>query len=369
LFGQTKTGDKMKTLRSLTILLIFVGLISSQGMAQEKRGRGGPKKGAAAKGGHSEFPAYPARQAHSPRIPVHNDSLGNRVTQDHVNRVDFAHGRAETLMRKNEHVTDVVRVERAHFVNVYRPEFEQRNIIFNRYIGNYNALVRSHPRYLGFWHSHFFYGGFYYGFHPVLDIDTYFYNPMVYWFYAKSFDDQYYRNWYQTSYEAYPKLQKPFEYHGLYYPTENLRLLLFGVSAMPVEKQVAFRDSVEVFTKKLAQNLADNFNTHVKLAKGDISITHYEILGYDDAIVLEGAVIFNGNVLNFKGFLDLSNPGSTKVVAPISLDKEPTADQIKRLDDITAQVDSIKGEPSQPQSETPTADAMSSGEVTADPTH
>ncbi len=377
------------------IFSIGILLTAHPGVAQEKREhRAGGMEGRRAEAipkqnRKSEFPAYqkqaPRRsseqmnhKANAPKnfqrtaVPVRPDSMGNRVTQDHLNRVTFAHDRVENHMRPDSHVNSVVSVGRAHYVNFYRPTFEQRTVVFNGYVNHYNGFMIGHPGYWGPWHSHSFYGGFYWGFHPVVDIDAYFYNPMVYWFYAAKLDDSYNRNWYKAEYNAYPELQRPFEYHGLYYPTENLRQLLLGVSAMPVEKQARFRTAIQTFTKKLAQQMANGLGRHVKLSNGDIAVTHYEIIGYDDAAVMEGIVNFEGKSFDFKGFVDLEKPEKTLAFVPASENSSPTGNETTQLDAMNDRIAVIKGMPAQndvaaePES-SPAVTPPVAAEVSADP--
>jgi hypothetical protein len=322
-------------------------------------------------GGHPkkfEFPPYPKFERNK-NLRFLPDSLGNRITEDHLKRIELANTRTNDLMKKNHHVTEAVRVGRVKFSNLYRPEFEHRSPVFDAALQRFNMHIVSHPKIINSWNSHYFYGGFHYGFHPIHDIDVYFYNPLVYWFYVRNFDEQYYRNWYTAEYDAYPQLHTPFMYAGLYYPTENLRQLLFGVSAMTVQKQIHFREGVSLFTKKLAQSLANSFGSRIRLTTGDIVVSHYEVLGYDEAIVLEGLVTAAGKDYNYKGLIDLRNPGMTVVFAPASLDVAPTAAQIHSLDQLNAKIAEIKGEP------TPVAPVLMAtpeetpGEVTAEPEH
>jgi hypothetical protein len=273
------------------------------------------------------FPSYPKKN--TPPIR-HFDSIGNKVTHDHMSRVDFANHRSEDSMKNNERITGVVQQGRTHFVNHYRPDFEKRTVIVNNYISNYNRIIVERPLVIERWRHHHFYGGFYYGFHPILNIDAYFYNPMVYWFYVPTYQEYYYRTWYHDSdYDTYPSLHYPFAYHGLYYPTENLKQLLFGVSGMTVDRQVQFRAAITIFTKNLAQELADSSGKHVRMSNGDIVLTHYEVLGYDQAIQVDGFVTENGIESNFKGILDLQNPAKSSAVVITSLEKDPTPQQIK----------------------------------------
>jgi hypothetical protein len=366
--------------------LLGIALIQTPSFAAEFGGHGGgggephgsairkrPAKGTTA----SSFPKYPVRsQISSPNggrpvfqnVPAHADSLGNRVTADHLNRVEFAGGRSEALMRNDVHVTDVVRAGRAHFVNFYRPEFVRKTVVIDGFVNRYNSVVIGNPPFLGAWRSHYFYGGLYWGFHPVVDIDAYFYNPMVYWFYVPTADDHYYRNWYADRYDAYPELHKPFEFHGLYYPTENLKQLLFGVSAMSVEKQVAFREAISRFTRVLAQKMANGLDAHVHLSNGDVDVTHYEVIGYDNAIDLEGFVTFEGKGYNFKGLVDLESPNQTDVFVPATWDKNPSPEQLSTLDSLNERINTLKGEPAQEQP-APVSAVPTPGEVQADPDH
>lgn len=356
-------------------ILIFIFsllLLQSGATAAEKRGGGGGVNRQRAV--QSAFPKYPEAANHrgestfARKVPAHPDSLGNHVTEDHLNRVEFAHGRAENVMKTNIHVTDVVHVGRARYATFYRPEFEQRNIVINGYIQNYHRLVLLNPPYLGLWHRHFFYGGFYYGFHPVLDIDLYFYNPMVHWFYVGAFDEGYYRNWYKAEYDAYPELHHSFEYHGLYFPTDNLKQLLFGVSAMPIDKQINFRIAMVQFTKRIAQQMANGLDTHVKLSNGDISVTHYEILSYDNGVALDGFVTFKGKSYNFRGLLDLVSTSQTDVFVPANWEGEPSEKQLAQLDSVNGKIDVIRGGPSLAPADMVSA-APAPSEVNAEPEH
>jgi hypothetical protein len=342
-------------------LTIFIGLYAAVTHAADVRRK--PMRATP-----SSFPAYKTRPGAGPRVQGVKDSLGNRVTEDHLNRVEFAQGREDKLMRRDPRTTEVVSVGRARFATVYRHEFEHKTVFIDTGLHHYNTIILEHPQVVGLWRTHGFYGGFYWGFHPILAIDTYFYNPLVYWFYVGAFNEYYYRNWYKTEYDAYPELHQAFGYPGLYYPTENLRQLLFGVSAMPVENQVHFRQAVSFFTSKLAQSLANHLSMRVTLTKGDIVVTHYEILGVDEGIVLEGFVTYNGASFDFKGLLDLRTPPNTEVFAPVALDVNPTPNQIHSLDEMNAQISTMKGEPVTAVPETPNVpDSEPAGQITADP--
>ncbi len=334
----------------------------------------------------SVFPKYPGRApqirpapgrpmsvpapAHM-AVPVRQDFNGNRVTDDHLHRIDFANQRATSVMRKDPHVENHVNFHSAVFVGTLHPIYEKKNVLINEHFSHYHSFVVEHPLVWEAWHRHHFYGGFYYGFHPVPDIQLYFYNPLVHWFYIGTWDDDYYRTWYGQEYEAYPNLNHPFDYFGVFYPTDNLRQLLFGVSAMSVEKQAKFRSRISTFTQELTQQLANQLKSHVVLSKGDVVITHYEILGYDDAIVLEGFANFQTKTHNFKSMINLTDNGpvQTEVFVAPSSENPPSPDQLKSLDALNATIDTIRGvspEPVVAPAPTPVV-VVPSGEVSADP--
>lgn len=346
------------------VFTLFITTTSSvNGEARRKPARQG--------GGSAGFPAYKGRSAGGSGPVSHptgvKDSLGNRVTEDHMNRVEFAQGRENKFMRRDPRTTEAVSFGRARFATVYRHEFEHKSVFIDTSLHHYNTLLVLHPEIVGLWRAHGFYGGFYWGFHPILAIDTYFYNPLVYWFYVGAFNEAYYRTWYQGEYDAYPELHQSFGYPGLYYPTENLRQLLFGVSAMPVANQVHFRQAVSVFTQRLAQSLANRLGVRITLSKGDIVVTHYEILGTDDGIELEGFATHNGSSFDFKGLLDINTPSNTSVIAPVALDATPTSAQIQSLDEMNAKIGELKGEPVTAVPQTPMAPPEPPGEITVDP--
>jgi hypothetical protein len=351
-----------------SIVFVFMFLFSTLAPAKNLMPRGN--------GNFPGFPPYPKSPNTDrgtkpwPAFQTQPDSLGNRITPDHKNRIDFASGRMGDLM-KNMQFTGVVFSGRNHYTNFYRHDFEHRQPKFDNYFHRYNKIRLDRYPHLNLWHKHRFFGGFHYGFHPELQIDSYFYNPVVYWFYANKFDEPLYRSWYVTEYEAYPQLHRPFMYHGVYFPTENLRLLLFGVSAMSVQKQVQFRDAITLFTQRMAQALADKFSEKVRLSTGDITVTHYELLGFDDAVVLEGFVTVDDKAYDFKGLLDLKDTNSTAVIAPVSLDKKPSTEQIKTLEGLNKRISEIQGDDSsvvaQPENDEAVEAQPAAGEVVAEP--
>jgi hypothetical protein len=324
-------------------------------------------------GNRSVFPAYrprPVTAGHPAPIATHEDHIGNRVSDDHLRRVQFAHERSSTVMRTSPMVTNRVAYHGAAFTSTLHPIYQRKQVVFNEQFNRYHNVIMEHPRVWHDWHEHYFYGGFYYGFHPVPDMSIYFYNPLVHWFYIGTWDDAYYRTWYGPEYDAYPQLNRPFAYYGVYYPTDNLRQLLFGVSAMPVDKQARFRAGMITFTQKVTQALANNLHAHVVLANGDIAVTHYETLGQDDGVDLEGAVTYNGTPFDFKGLINLNQDSTVQVFLAGDETSEPSSTQLKSLDSLNHSMDELRGEAEAATPEaTPSAlpATATSGEVSADP--
>jgi hypothetical protein len=135
---------------------------------------------------------------------------------------------------------------------------------------------------------------------------------------------------------------------------------------MPIDKQVAFRKAMVVFTQKVAQQMANGLDTHVKLSNGDIAVTHYEILSYDDGVALDGFVTYKNKSFNFKGILDLESPLETDVFVPANWENTPSAQQLTKLDFVNSKIDTLKGEPSQAPSQAVLEEPAPS-EVNAEP--
>jgi hypothetical protein len=363
------------------ILVSLVMSLSTASFAEAPHG-GGPR-GPVPHPHKSVFPAYPKRaapmrgQAPTRRMatPVSEDHLGNRVSADHLNRVEFAHQRSETVMRNSPQIKNHVAFHSAAFAGTLHPIYLHKQTVYEENFNRFHTVVVQHPVAWRDWHYHHFYGGFYYGFHPIPDVSIYFYNPMVHWFYIGTWDDTYYRTWYAQEYEAYPQLNQPFTFYGVYYPTDNLRQLLFCVSAMPVDKQARFRTGITEFTQKLTQQLANFTHQHVALSNGDIVVSHYETLGLGGGLDLEGVVNFQSKSYNFKGLINLETDHQVDVFIAGNGESAPSADQLKHLDELNHQMDEIRGVSSETQAPAtagstpayPAEAAPASGEASADP--
>src|ERR1700722_1149244 len=109
---------KIKTSLLLVILSLSFVNLPAQATEHEVGGRGGGgvntnwKKGNKGVPNFPKYPtaargrSFPAGGAHPvvTHVPARPDSLGNRVTEDHLNRVGFANTRAENIMRNKPRV-------------------------------------------------------------------------------------------------------------------------------------------------------------------------------------------------------------------------------------------------------------------------
>ena len=329
---------------------------------------------------HSVFPAdsHGASQA---SVSTHFDKKGNSVSSQHLGQVNFANQRAAQVMKSNPQIRSQVAQSNAAFTNNFHSAYHQRNQFYHdQYHHFHNTVVVVNPAYWYPWWGFGFYGAWWWGYYPCPNIGLYFYNPMVYWFYTPYWNDYYYQTWYAGDYSAYPNANRAFPYYGVWYPTENLKQLLLGTSAMSAERQAAFRVQIESFTQLLTQAVANESQSHVTLSKGDIARTHYEMLKNDDGVLLEGGVAFKGTTYHFKGLLNLNSKDKekehqTQVFVANVTDKPPTDDQKKEMEKLNQSIAEVRGAPEPSPSPVSSASPSSSaspadtpkGEVSADP--
>jgi len=190
------------------------------------------------------------------------------------------------------------------------------------------------------WWNEGFYGGCYWEFHPDLDIDTYFYNPVVYWFYGADADDYYYRTWYGTDYERYPELRTRFRYVGAFYPTEEFRDLNLGLSAMGMDAQVRYRRASEIMGDQLERKLKVRGGS--ALSENAIVVDHYQILPDDKGVVVEGFVDQDDVQFAFKAVQDLSSPDDTAVFAA-SADQDIADADLEQLRQVNTRIEDMGG--------------------------
>ncbi|MBI3544896.1 MAG: hypothetical protein HY075_16610 [Deltaproteobacteria bacterium] len=234
-------------------------------------------------------------------------------------------------MRTNVRVTRVVE----RHTTVYRAQY--RPVVQNRYTEvSRTYYPRYHDAYRP-WYHYGFRGGFYYPVTPVYEIQESFYNPIVFWLYADSYDETYYSTWYGSSFYQYRELQTPFQRPGVFFPTETLRELAFGVSALSIGQQIAFRAGIAGLADKLEWKLREGlFGASVYLGRNDIVVSHYEML--NDAIVLEGFVTTNARQFAFKALLDLNDSNRNLVFVPASYDGTITEQQLLDLRELNERI-------------------------------
>jgi|GEM_PF-6803518 len=260
-------------------------------------------------------------------------------------RAVFGRTRIDSVMKKNAHVNQIVSQQTNRWQSMQRPIIEKRAPVYRGLINQFARWNNAHPSFRNrWWFRHRFFGGCYFGFFPLFDIWDYFYNPLVYWFFVPTYDPVYYRTWYGDDLDAYPDLEQSFPYSGLYYPTENLRQLLFAVSAMPIDEQADFRTAIMKLSKELAHRVANASSAHVQIKDGDIVVTHYAILGDDNGVSLDGFVNQNGDAYNFKGIVDMRQPETSDAFVTSSMDREPSPEELSQLDAINAKIAALGGE-------------------------
>jgi hypothetical protein len=217
--------------------------------------------------------------------------------------------------------------------NYYRDDLYR---YYDRY-SKYRDRYRDDYRY---WWKEGFYGGCYWSLHPYYNIDQYFYNPVVYWFYVPDYDDYYYRAWYGSSYDSYPELRNRFRHVGAFYPTEEFRDLNLGISALSIDTQIMYRRAAEILGDKLEREVRDRGG--YRLTDNSVVINHYQILPENRGVVVEGFVVEDDVQFAFKALLDLVNPRSTRLFA-VSADQDLYWDGLDELRDLNTQIEDLGG--------------------------
>ena len=287
-------------------------------------------------------PSQPSRPDHGnsgrryDSRPVHRDTRGNVTNPRYHERVNEASRRYD--QRRNDvRVCNVVNRVSNHYRTNYR------NYVVNNYNRHYQVRNLLRDRYRVY-ATHGFYGGFYWNFNAYYDIDTYFWNPTIYWFYSNDYDDYYYRNWYGNDYDTYRDLQRSFQYVGVFFPTEEFRDLNLAVSVMSARTQVNYRAAMVEMTNRLAQETSTRGGFGI-LQRDDVVVTHFQLLPEDNGIVVEGFVGQDRSQFAFKAFLDLDYPGSTMVFVPTVYSGGSYSDNdLYRLDQINDRIYDAGGE-------------------------
>jgi hypothetical protein len=236
-------------------------------------------------------------------------------------------------MRRDSHVRVWVDQRGAEFRNHYHPVLISHNDRFVRYHDEYRERFRP-------WWNEGFYGGCYWGYHPFYDIDSYFYDPMIYWFYVNDMDDGYYRTWYGSDYDRYPVFRTRYRYVRAFYPTEEFRDMNLGISALSIDTQARYLQTSTVLGDRLAAELKDRGGND--LDEQSVVVDHYQILPDDKGVVVEGFVDQDDVQFAFKAVQDFSNPDKTTVFAAAA-DEDVNSDRLDQLRQLNTQVEDMGG--------------------------
>jgi hypothetical protein len=280
--------------------------------------------------GHPGNPGHPFNPGH-PAPGFTHDPHGNLVDPHNGDRIHQVNDRMNNVMRHDPRVTENVNRWSSVYRTDYRAHIVERGPECDRWIGEWRD--RFSP-----WRSYGFCGGFWWAFHPYYDIDSYYWNPAIYWFYGSDWDDYYYQTWYGPDYDAYPQLHQPFPYVGVFFPTEEFRDLNLSVSGFPVLEQINYREAMRVLVQELQQQV-----TGTTLGANEVVIDHFQILPNDAGIVVEGFVGQDQSQFPFKALLDLRDPSQTQVFVPGMADGEPSGAQLAGLDALNERVVQLGG--------------------------
>jgi len=224
--------------------------------------------------------------------------------------------------------------------SLYRERVHERYRHINRYW--HNDQFRY---YYSGWYRHGFCGGFYYPVRTVR-IETYFHYPVITWLYAPTYEDDYWKGYYNGTWDPddseprYPVVRFP--YAGIFFPTDTIKDLAAEVSGMPRALQYRFRTSMISFVDQLKAAISDQLQAPIKLGQYEVIVNHYQNLN-NEAIVLEGFVDKQGAQYAFKALLDLVNPSRTMVFVPTSQDPDGSNQAV--LDAINARIVQLGGDP------------------------
>jgi hypothetical protein len=274
-----------------------------------------------------------------PRSTV-RDVRGNYVTHAQVGRVRHADERMRTVMRPDRRIASHLNGYSSIYQSRYRPN------ILNRY-NSYNDLWRVRPERWSRWYNYGFYGGYYWNLGEYCEIQSYYWNPFVYYYYASDYSTNYwndssylYQTWYGNDYASLPSYREPFPYSGVFYPTTSLRDLLLGASDMSINDQNAFHQSVRRMVDLLQLRLGSIFGSGFRLERNDIVITHYRLVD-GQATVVEGTAGRDQDQYPFKAYLDLRSPARSEVFLATS--EDPTANQnsLRDLDRLNDSIDRV----------------------------
>ncbi len=219
------------------------------------------------------------------------------------------------------------------FRRVYLDRIRVRHDVYVQHHHDCHDWYRSYRR-------HGFYGGFYFGYRPVVDVTIYFWNPLWSWFYLDRVDDAHYQVWYGSHVHYRPI--SVFRHRRVYHPTVEFRNLVIGISDLDYETQGRFREGMENLTSQLGQKVANLTQSTVALDQDDVVVNNYQVLE-DRAVVVEGYVWKLGTKFAFKGFINLRDPSDVMLFVPGNPYGEPTWDEIDLLQQMNDRILDLGG--------------------------
>ncbi|MBS1960602.1 MAG: hypothetical protein JST04_00190 [Bdellovibrionales bacterium] len=253
-----------------------------------------------------------------------------RQTQD--KNVNVQHYRGTDVNVVDKRITDFgsrgnVRVITQERSLSYRNSSQYNTVIsreqtYRNYRTNYSRYYQS-PAYV----SRGYHGGYYYDLRPVVQVDVYFSNPLVFWLFNSTYEDSYYRTYWGYDYQPFSAFNRA----GVFYPTQDLIDLARDVAGMNYGNTANFRAAMQVLAEQLEAKLPG------RLGSNDVVISHAEVVSANLAVV-EGYVNTYGQPFSFKALLDLNNGYGSMVFVPSTWDRDPTAYDLYILDQINARI-------------------------------
>jgi len=226
--------------------------------------------------------------------------------------------------------------------NVYRSTFTQYNTYITNVYRNYytNDAYRS---YYGQWFSHGYYGGYFYPVRYCANIDLYFEFPIIRWIFTPQdsvADNDFYQTWYGSDLNQYPV--EPFNFAGIFYPTDTLRDLGYEIGALSAEAQSNFRTDLNFLGDRLTWIISEDQGQDFVPAADSMVINYYQNL-QNQAIVVAGFVDQGDVHLPFEAIFDLVDVQQTTVFAPT--ESAPTPDDLATLQEINQRIEALGGDP------------------------
>lgn len=168
--------------------------------------------------------------------------------------------------------------------------------------------------------------------------DFYYYlsDPSVGWFYSDDYS-QYYDYYYRPSRERFAssgEFRHPFRYAGAFLSTQEFINLTTVIGNMDLDHQAAFRRAITSMADQFRMELSQLWKTSNPLTPGSLVVTDFEVLGSDQAVLIEGFADNGSEQLPLRAVLNLQD--SVRSQFFIASSPTPTPDdqaQLNRLDE------------------------------------